>query len=939
MTAAMPSKTDLMYEILYNPDFVPLPSRKVNVKTTTVDGKPSYFMKNHATGVYYDLDELTNYIWNLIDGKRTVTQIMQEVHREKPRVKEKTVTEMLLFFADSSLLVASFEQPSKKRLRVASAFEIDLTLIEHSNNFLQSIHSKVRHFLKRYLLWVTLAFVIVGAFLFSRQFVSIFGEKSNFQIMGSSVVGFFFYYFVALAPVIAIHEIAHGLALVHYGGQPGEMGAGIFYFGPMFYTETTDAWGLLKRERMMIFLAGNISTLLIGSIVFFVNLITSLPEPTSHILTMIAFYCFNMSLFNFAPPFETDGYYILSDAVNMPNLRRDSYGYLGSIIRRALGRQNKTKPDHLTNRKRAIFLGYALVSVTWISYIVFQSSIFLLYMGQDVAIAISGVAQSIMSSSALQASAVLIAALSVLYFGMQIIGYGTVFSVAVKKATTKPLQVEAIHDRDAAIFSYLPPQVPETLSNDLKTKLEKVARKFTSTFELIPIGRSCVTVLRLSGTKLALTQIREHLSQVENEFGSAYKDFIMGHKQTLEESTGIHAPNKVKLTNMLEQVASESADTGNSSANLLIRKLEEQQNEKIMYLLLSSFGTVWTIEVQPALEYDIHKELIPSLLVEDLTLTDLYNDVENFKKRVVYGFDSLAWLASDLDALMKKCLSQPDVYQCVTVLEPIKSRIVFAGRTEWIEKNMHVLAPIFVAQTFSGYFDNLFSETCFSLEVLNRTLLPSAKEMSAMAAGELEVLFNDLALFKQNKKLIDACIEESEKNVARINESLEQMKATARPSADFSVGLLDAIFNVNGENLEGLPGKIKEFKKKWNANCRKIEGIQERVEKEHQSRKPAFANEKSKMFRVYPLVIVLSMLLSVVSLLFSPLPLMALFLSLAVLSQIIYWLAFYRLWRSFHQVAKYPSQAFSRVHLFILALTQAVYEYAITENVLVPVET
>lgn len=146
MTAAMPSKIDLMYEILYNPDFVPIPSPKVNVKATTVDGKPSYFMKNHVTGVYYDLDELTNYIWNLTDGKRTVSQIMQEVHREKPRVKEKTATEMLLFFADSSLLVASFEQPPKKRLRVASAFEIDLTLIEHSNNFLQSIHAKVLAF-------------------------------------------------------------------------------------------------------------------------------------------------------------------------------------------------------------------------------------------------------------------------------------------------------------------------------------------------------------------------------------------------------------------------------------------------------------------------------------------------------------------------------------------------------------------------------------------------------------------------------------------------------------------------------------------------------------------------------------------------------------------------------------------------------------------------
>ncbi len=936
---SMPSKTDLMYEILYNPDFVPIPSPKVNVKATTVDGKPSYFMKNHVTGVYYDLDELTNYIWNLVDGKRTVTQIMQEVHGKKPRVKEQTITEMLLFFADSSLLVASYEKPPKKRLRLASAFEIDLTLIESSNKFLQSIHAKVKPLLKRYLLWVTIVFVIAGAFLFSRQFVSIFGEKSNFQIMGSSVVGFFFYYFVALAPVIAIHEIAHGLALVHYGGQPGEMGAGIFYFGPMFYTETTDAWGLLKRDRMMIFLAGNISTLLIGSIVFFVNLIVSLPEFTSHILTMVAFYCFNMSLFNFAPPFETDGYYLLSDAVDMPNLRRDSYGYLGSILRRALGRQKKAKPDHFTSRKRAIFVGYALLSVTWIMYIVFQSSIFLYYMGQDVTVAVSGVARSMMASSALQASAVLIAALSVLYFGMQIIGYGTVFTVAVKKATRKPLQVESIHDRDAAIFSYLPSQVPESLSNHLKAKLEKVARKSTSSFELVPVGRSWVTLLRLSETKLALPQIKENLSHIEGEFNAVYRDFVTGHRKILEESAGIHSSNKARLTAMLEQMASESADAGNSSANSLIRTLKEQQSEKILYLLLSSFGTIWTIEVQPALEYEIHKELIPSLLVEDLALTDLYKDVENFKKRVVFGFDSLALLATDLNALMKQCLAQPDIYQCVTVLEPIRGRIVFIGRTEWIEKNMHVLAPLFVVQTLSGYFDNLLSEACFSLEALNKTLLPNAREIGAMSTGEVEVLFKDLALFKENRKLIDDHIVESDENLVKMYENYEQMKATTKPSANFSVGLLDATFNVNVENLQRLPGRIKEFKQKWNANCRMIDDIREHVEKEHERKKPTFVNEKSKMLRRYPLIVLVSVLLAAASFLPLSFAWSVLFLSLAGLSQMTYWFVFYRRWKSFRRAAKYPTEAFSRIHLFILALTEAVYEYAVTEDILTPIET
>lgn len=106
-----------MYEIDYNPKYVPLPSPKVNVKATVVEGKPSYLMKNHATGIYYDLDELTNLMWNLTDGKRTVSEIVKEVQRQKPEIRENSVIETLLFFAESNLLASSLETKQKKKIQ------------------------------------------------------------------------------------------------------------------------------------------------------------------------------------------------------------------------------------------------------------------------------------------------------------------------------------------------------------------------------------------------------------------------------------------------------------------------------------------------------------------------------------------------------------------------------------------------------------------------------------------------------------------------------------------------------------------------------------------------------------------------------------------------------------------------------------------------------
>jgi len=934
MSSTTPSKTDLMYEILYNPKFVPLPSPKVNVKTTVVDGKPSYLMKNHTTGIYYDLDELTNYIWNLTDGKRTVKQIVKEVQRQKPNIQERSILGTLLFFADCNLLVASLEPTPKKRLRVASAFEIDFTLIEHSNDFLQSLHSRLKPIFKRFLLWATIAFIIAGVVLFAGEFVSIYGKKSNFEILGSSVVGFFFYYFVALAPIIAIHEIAHGLALVHYGGKPGEMGAGLFYFGPMFYTETTDAWGLSRLDRIMVYLAGNITTLLIGSAIVIIRLFMKIPEPVSHILTMIAFYCFIMSLFNFAPPFETDGYYILSDVVNIPNLRRDSYDYLGSTFRRALGKPAKTKILGLNKRKKRILLVYAVLSATYIIFLVFQTSLFLAYMGQDVTYALANIANSILSSQVIPAAAVIIAVLSVLYFGMQVVGYSFVFSAAIKKATAKPLQVEAIHDRDLAVFAYLPPQVPESLSNSLRAKMEKAAKKFTSNFEIKQVGRSCITVLRMGGTSLALVQIKEHLKKVESEFSSVYQNLIISNKETIQKSAGIYAPEKIKLTNMFKHIAEEAVSAGNPKALSIAKLCREKQNETLLYLLSSVFGTVWTIEVQPALEYDIEKDLVPGLLLEDMTLTDLYNDTENFKKRIIYGFDSLAKLAAEVDVGVRESLARPEENQVVSVLEPIKSRIVFVGRTEQIEKNIHAFTSLFVVQTWSGYLDNLLSETCFKLSTLNRARLPGAREIKEMSIGELAVLMKDLSALKENQMLVEKCIQNSENQLTKINQSLQQLRINLKPSKTFKIGSLDVMFAVNAENLEKLPARIKEFQKEWKIFCKRIENVREHVEKEYSERKPVIVRKKRKMLRIYPLVLALSVIFFILSFQPSIANWWIAFLSTALILQVFCWIAFYRMWRSFSKITKYPSQAFSMVQLSILALTEAVFGYVTTEDVL-----
>jgi hypothetical protein len=922
-----------MYEILYNPEFVPVPSSKVSVKTNMVVGKTSYLLKNHTTGIYYDSDELTNLIWTLTDGKRTVKEIVAEAQNRNPKVKEDDVMGLLLFFADANLLVSRLELLKKKRFKVVSSFQMNYTLIEQSKKFIQSIHDKLHPIFKRPLLWATAIFIIISAVLFAGRFVSIFGHKSNFQILGSSVVGFFFYFFVALAPVIAIHEISHGLALAHYGGEPGEMGTGLFYFGPMFYIETTDAYTLKKRQRIMVSLAGNISTLLIGSIVVFILLFVTFPQPAELIVTMVAFYCFDAALINFAPAFETDGYGVLTDALNMPNLRPESYEYVGSLIKRVFGAK-KLKATGMTRRKKNIMIGFTMLSVGWLIYLVFQTALFMTYMSQDFTFSLSKILHAVWTSQALSAAAVVIAVLSVVYYGMQVLGYGSFFMIAAKKAVKKPVRIEAIHDRTLSVFAYLPPQAPESLANNLRSRMEKTAKKFTHNFEIKQAGRSCIAVLRMGGASLAFTQIKDSLKRVEDEFSAAYEKLILDHKDGLQKSIGINSPEKMKLTRLLEQVAAESVSSGNSGALAVVKASEERQKEAILYLLTSTFGTVWTIEVQPAQEYEIQREIVPAMLLEDLTLTDLYGDCENFKKRTVYGFDSLAELAEESEIGLKKSLAQPQEYQAVAVFQPIKSRITFVGRTEQLEKKLQIFAPYFVAETWSGYLDNLLTETCYMLYALNKVRLPEAREMKEMSTGELTVLANDLSQFGENQELVEKYIQGSEDTLSRLNQSLREVRDAIKPSDNFEIGLLDATFNVNLENLEALPGRIKDFRREWKDVCKEVDRIRKHVEDEFEKRKAETNQKKHKMLKVYPAIMAISVLLAAFGFLPPFATLWIPMLSIALIAQALYWLTFYRLWRSFRTVSKYPSEAFGRIHLLTLAWTEAIYGYVTTGDIL-----
>jgi hypothetical protein len=371
-----------------------------------------YVLKSKITGEEYNVDFHTVTIWWLLDGEHTVSQIVDET-KDKFETSYEIVREAVSFLGDEGLLAGTEPQVApSRRLRFVSAFELDLAITWGNSQFFLGLRRLVRLFAQGVGLWITLILTVVGAVLLAPDFLSILFNRANFQILGSSNVGFFYYYLL-LFPILIVHEIAHGATLAYYGGlwdvMPGEVGTGLYYFGPMFYVDTSDTWVLPNKMRIMVSLSGPLSTLLAGSVLVLSNLIW--PSQT---LKMMAFFCFYWTLWNFVPLIETDGYYAIMDFADIPNLRKEAFDLLRSKI---LGGKGPDE-ERFEPRKRNFLAWFAVLSIAFVLFLAYDTYIIFQYMASDALSALGRILQA-------RSPYIVVDLASVAYFALMAVGFIT----------------------------------------------------------------------------------------------------------------------------------------------------------------------------------------------------------------------------------------------------------------------------------------------------------------------------------------------------------------------------------------------------------------------------------------------------------------------------------------------------------------------------------
>ncbi len=131
------------------------------------------------------------------------------------------------------------------------------------------------------------------------------------------------------------HEMGHAYACKHFGGHVPEMGAYLILFTPCAYMDATAAWGFpRKRERVIVSLGGMYVESFLSAIALFVWAATESSWLNSLAYNVLFLASVVTVLFNINPLMRYDGYYILSDWLEIPNLRQRANQHVVNLLKR-----------------------------------------------------------------------------------------------------------------------------------------------------------------------------------------------------------------------------------------------------------------------------------------------------------------------------------------------------------------------------------------------------------------------------------------------------------------------------------------------------------------------------------------------------------------------------------------------------------------------------
>ena len=335
-----------------------------------------YVLQNHSTGKFHRFTPVANLIIGLMDGRRSLQEIWDiACNRLGDEVPTQDEVIKLLSDLHRADVLQSDAPPDLKELQQRRIKHVRMRWKQYLGNPLSlriplfdpdRMLNRLMPLVRPLLGWrgAALWFAVVGwaVILIAMHWTELSGDVIDrvFSVQNLLLIWFVF-------PLIkALHELGHAIATKIDGGEVHEMGIMLLVLMPIPYVDASSATAFRdKRSRMLVGAAGMLLEIFIAALAVFawVHLEPGIERAIAYDVILVAGV--STLLFNANPLLRYDGYYILADWLEIPNLAQRSNEYLGYLVNRYLFGLEGGRSPTAARGEPGWFVSYAIGSFAY----------------------------------------------------------------------------------------------------------------------------------------------------------------------------------------------------------------------------------------------------------------------------------------------------------------------------------------------------------------------------------------------------------------------------------------------------------------------------------------------------------------------------------------------------------------------------------------------
>jgi len=336
-------------------------------------GRVWYIVHDHATGQVHRVSPAGGAVINAMDGRRTVDELWKSAlaRMGDDAPSQDDFVQLLARLHAADLLQTEVTPDSAEIMKRSDRFG-RAWLLQNVFNPL-ALRIRLWHpdkFFDRtipYMRWlfgwpgiIVWLFTVVPAVMLAAQHWRELSADASDRILATDNL-----LLIALCyPVVkALHELGHGYAVKAFGGAVHEVGLMFLVFAPVPYVDASAASEFRSKwRRAFVGAAGMVVEVFVAALALYVWLLVEPGMIRALAYNVLFIASVSTVLFNANPLLRYDGYYILTDLLEIPNLRQRAVRYWTYLAERHIFRSDEAREFAAAPGERFWLALYAPIS-------------------------------------------------------------------------------------------------------------------------------------------------------------------------------------------------------------------------------------------------------------------------------------------------------------------------------------------------------------------------------------------------------------------------------------------------------------------------------------------------------------------------------------------------------------------------------------------------